>query len=369
MKILHIVRQFYPSVGGVQNVVLSLAKNQIKKGNRVSVLTLNIDFKDNKVLPPEERCEDISIRRISFFGSKRYPVALSCLKYIKDIDIVHIHCVDFFVDYLVLTKFIHKKKIVLHTHGGFFHTRWLSIFKRAYFNTITRLILRGCDKVIAVSKQDFDLFSKVTNNLVLINNGVEIEKYNALCKNIEFNMLLFVGRIDEHKGIDKLIRVIALLKETGVNVNLKIAGSAWKGTLSRLKYLANELMLQKYVIFLGQSSNDSLLEEMSKARIFVSASEYEGFGISAVEAMASGTICVLNDIPAFRELVEDKKTGFIVNYKDIQAAAKTIEYALGMNDNEYLSMANNAQIAVKKYSWDLAARKVFSVYEKILSEN
>ena len=148
MLIVHVVRQFHPGVGGLENVVLELASAQVKAGHRVRVVTLDRLFNDarRQKLPPSETLDGIEIVRIPYFGSSRYPIAFSALRHIKDADLVHVHAIDFFFDYLAWTKPLHGRKLVVSTHGGFFHTTYAALLKRVWFHTLTRLslqVLRG----------------------------------------------------------------------------------------------------------------------------------------------------------------------------------------------------------------------------------
>lgn len=369
MKVVHVVRQFYPSIGGLEKFVFSLAKHQVRAGIDVSVLTLNTDFRTKKTLPEEDYINDVRIIRIPFFGSKRYPIAISAIKHIRYFDIIHIHAVDFFVDYLSISKFWHKKKIVLHTHGGFFHTRWAILFKKLYFFAITKLMLKNCDKIIACSQSDAILFKKISNNVVFINNGVEVERYLRIEKNIEKGTLLFVGRVDAHKKIDNLIYVLKALIVDGYDVVLKIIGPDWNGTKAKLINLIRTLNLSKYVLFFDSVSDEELLNELKKANIFVSASEYEGFGISVVEAMASGTVCILNDIPPFKELISDNKNGLIVNFNDYCSAKNVIVNILKLNIEKYNEISARNYANVKQYSWDFVTAKILDIYKNILTIN
>ena len=110
MQIVHVVRQFHPGVGGLETVVLELASAQLADGNRVRVVTLDRLFKSTsgQRLPAKETLNGIEIVRIPYFGSSRYPMALFVLRHIKDADLVHVHAIDFFFDYLAWTKPLHR---------------------------------------------------------------------------------------------------------------------------------------------------------------------------------------------------------------------------------------------------------------------
>lgn len=367
MKILHITRQFYPAIGGVESVVKNLVRQQKKRGYQVDVLTLNKNFADGSPFKEYEEYEGTRIFRISFLGTKRYPIALSCLRYVKKYDILHIHCVDFFVDFLVFLKILHRKKIILHTHGGFFHTNNFLVFKKIYFYTITKLTILGCDLVIADSQNDFDLFRKVTKNLTKIENGIEFEFYSNITKRIVKGNFLFIGRIAPHKHIEKLIDMVAGLTEKGESVHLDIIGPDWESYSQNLRNRIDRLNLSDRIAFLGRVNRYDLANKLSQCHFFVSASEYEGFGISAVEAMASGTVCLLNDINSFRNFIRHDENGFILNFKDQKMTIDFVSKLIAMKREEYQKLANSAKEFAGKYSWSISANEVLKIYQKLLS--
>jgi alpha-1,3-mannosyltransferase len=365
MRIVHVARQFFPVIGGVENVVLNIARRQMLLGHQVTVVTLDRMFSDGGKLPKRDEVSGISVTRIPFWGSPRYPIAPSVIGHIGNSDLVHIHCVDFFVDFLVLTKFLHKKKIVLHTHGGFFHTKWMYYFKKLYFNLITRTVLKGCEKIIAVSQSDFDTFSKISKNVVLMENGVDVDTFSTVKKNVVKGRFLYLGRVDRHKRIDNLIRVIAEIRRRGVPVFLEVCGPDWKGHMAELKKLSLELGVADFILWKGKVSEQEMLAAFGEAQFFFSASEYEGFGISAVEAMASGTVCVLTDIDSFR-MILGEESQLLVDFNHTEAAAGKILELMNLTPEQYLSLAERLKTRAKMFSWDSAIKTLESVYQDCL---
>lgn len=364
MKILHIVRQFYPMIGGLENFVLSLAMEQVKSGNEVSVVTLNRNFIDGTKLPDSETYGQINIYRIPFFGSKRYPLAFSSMRYIKDQDIIHIHGVDFFFDYFAWTKFLHRKKIILHTHGGYFHTKKFFLIKKIFFQTATRISVKACNRIIAISDNDFKLFNKISNNIDLIENGVNIEKYQRP-KKIDKGVLIYVGRIDVHKRIDRLIETVVKLNKTGLDATLKIIGPDWKGLQKGLLGRV-PVDFKKKVVFLGPVDDETLQEEFSKAHLFVSASEYEGFGISAVEALASGTLTILNNIDSFNSFLKNNSFGSIVDFQNIEHTTSVIADFIRLPESDYDVLSKEARIFANRFSWSSRAQKIHEIYSMVI---
>src|SRR5579871_4630871 len=244
MRIIHVVRQFFPAVGGLENVVEALAAAQVAQGHQVGVVTLDRLFKTAapRRLPPREIRNGIAIERIPFFGSHRYPVALTFLSKIKDADIVHVHGIDFFVDYLAWTKAIHKKTLVLSTHGGFFHTSFAQRVKQLYFGTMTRLSLTCFAGVAAVSASDFKRFSPVRGHgMVCIENGVEIAKYRDASSPTPQKRMMFLGRLAQNKRLDRLLEFLCTLRQLDPGWTLVIAGRPWDVSVEDLEALAARL--------------------------------------------------------------------------------------------------------------------------------
>lgn len=225
LNITHIVRQFHPMIGGLENYVLYLTMAQASKGHQVKVITLDTNYVSGEKLPKNETINGVSVVRIPFWGHKKYPIATSVLKHIRDADIVHVHAVDFFADFLAYTRFIHKKKMVLTTHGGFFHTSWGGTLKKLFFNTVTRFSVKAYKTVIACSNNDALIFKKICPKVVTIENGVNVGDYFKREKKRKAGEVTYVGRLDIHKGVTRLIELVAELKKQEAKHHLEHCGA------------------------------------------------------------------------------------------------------------------------------------------------
>ena len=210
MLIVHVVRQFHPGVGGLETVVRELASAQVKAGHRVRVVTLDRLFNvaGTQKLPAREMLDGIEIIRIAYFGSSRYPLAFSALRHIKDADLVHVHAIDFFFDYLAWTKPWHGRKLVVSTHGGFFHTKYASLLKRVWFQTVTRLSLKFYAGVAAVSASDFERFSSIRpSGMVCIENGANVSTFRDAAADQFPEIDHFAGTVCQeqaHRSADRI---------------------------------------------------------------------------------------------------------------------------------------------------------------------
>lgn len=127
-----------------------------------------------------------------------------------------------------------------------------------------------------------------------------------------------------------------------------------------------QLNIQDSILFSGELSDKELRNEISKAQVFVSASEYEGFGISAIEAMASGTPCILNHIESFKQFIYETNSGIITDFSNAKQSADNIVKILEMDIQQYNFISESVKKNAKRYSWDVALDKIISVYEDVL---
>lgn len=366
MRILHITRQFYPLIGGMENYVLNLAEQQIKNGHSVDVLTLNRSFIDDEKLSRYEKLDNgVEVFRIPFFLSKKYTIALKTYRYLKkQYDVVNVHGVNFFSDFVALTKIFHRKKIILTTHGGFFHTHWGHFLKLIFFHTITRLTLKPYNAVIGCSDNDIVVFQKIYPKIIKVDNGVNVKDLMAIQKKPERNTLLYVGRIDVHKRIDNLIRLIPELDKKGFNARLLVVGPDWKGLTPELTKQIDELQLNNRITLTGPVSEKDLARYYSESFLFISASEYEGFGISAIEALASGTPCILNRIQSFQTILHNKPYGILCDFTDITKTADAIASFANDVKRNYSELSQKAREKAKEYNWESVAGRITKIYEQ-----
>jgi alpha-1,3-mannosyltransferase len=359
MRILHVVQHFYPCSGGVEKHIYDLCKNLIKLDHRSDVLCFNTCVYERTKLPNFENIDGINVYRRPYLNLKYYKISPFSLKFLKNYDIIHIHSLGFFSDILVLTKYIHKKPLILSTHGAMFHTKKFLKLKNFYFHCWCRFIARGIDKTIAVSKNDERLFSQITKDITFVPNGIDIGSYQNIKRNIEKYSLLYIGRIAKNKRIDNLIQVVHLLKKEIHNVKLYIIGDDWQGIRKDLENMAKERGLSKNVIFTGRISDKEKFRYLGKAQFFVSASAYEGFGISVLEAMAAGIPVIANNIESFRNFIENGENGFIVDYSKPKEVANLI---LNLIDKDLSKISKNAKETSKEYDWKEVIKRIEKIY-------
>jgi len=369
MRILQVTRQFHPSVGGIESVVWHLTQHLNVVGHRTDVISLNRTWNNPVPLPSDEVIEGIRIRRVPYWGRRCYAVAPQILKYVREYDLLHIHSSDFLLDYLAFSQPWHGKPLVLSSHGVFFHTSFARRLKSVYFHTITRLGLQRVSKIVCVSQQDLNLLAKVAprHKLRLIHNGINYDELAELDRTRDPNLLLSVGRLASNKRYDRLLAAFALVVQRRPAARLVIIGPDW-GEMKTLQRMAVSLNITNQVRLLGKVPRQQLLNHLGQASIWLTASEYEAFGVALLEAQAAGCVVIANQVPAFNQLLSDKRDGFLVDFMNMHATAETILQVLDMPAETRLQMTGRAQQRAAKFSWQTQALQFDELYKEVLSD-
>ena len=371
MKIAHVVRQFHPSFGGLEDFVRNLAQAQQQQGADVAVITLDTNFQNREKLPPRDNVDGIEVIRVPYFGSTRYPVAFSAVEHLDGFDVIHIHAIDFFVDYLSLLKRLHRinAKLIVSTHGGIFHTRRFYWLKKLFFRAVTPLSLSGAT-VVASSYADGALFAPVARNLRVIENGVRLQKFGAVqFRAVQFNAVqsgstavrhgfLFLGRFSENKNLRQLIRWFAGASALDASLHLYLAGRADTGDIAALRQTVRASGAEAAVTIAADPSDAQIRDLIAASRFVISASRYEGFGLVIPELMSYGLVPVLSAIPAFTYFVEAAQVGEIFA-ADQQAFTDALQRAVAKHS---AAAQTRARAFAELYSWDKIARRFEAVY-------
>ena len=351
--------------------MLSLARQQRSEGHDAEVLTLNRVFhKNGELLSAKDVVQGIPVRRIGYFGSYKYPIATRAAAMLQGFDIVHVHGVDFFCDYLAGLKPLHRKPLVLSTHGGFFHTGYARTLKKIYFNTATRTALKLYSRVFASSIHDLALFEPLAGNRsVLIENGVDVEKYRDAASDVFRPTYLFLGRFASNKRLDLLINTFQQLAERDPRSELYIVGREWDGLLPDMTRAIQSAGLEGRVHIHTDLDDDQVREIMQECSFFISASEYEGFGISVVEGMSAGLIPITSPIASFCEIIDKAAGGLTIDFADAKAAAAKIEQFTAKSQRRYGELRAKFIKASQDYSWHTVAQEFTRHYEAVIGKH
>jgi D-inositol-3-phosphate glycosyltransferase len=191
-------------------------------------------------------------------------------------------------------------------------------------------------------------------------------------------MMLFVGRIEPLKGVDTLIKAIALIRQAGALDHhcclcVSIIGGEPDASpeirtdeMTRLQQLCDEQGLDDLVTFLGRRGQETLPYYYSAADVVVMPSHYESFGMVALEAMACGTPVIATQVGGLAFLVRDGVTGFHIPVDDPAALSERLVTIL--DDHELRSqMSQQAAEIAHNYAWEKIAASMNTLYQDVLN--
>lgn len=162
-----------------------------------------------------------------------------------------------------------------------------------------------------------------------------------------------VGRIHPTKGIDDLVDAWAAVHETCPSARLTLVGTGDAGHVQTLRERIASRQLESSVHLAGFVSEEEKARIVSGARVFVSASKEEGWGIAVAEALALGVPCVTYDLPVFAEAFPSGRLE--VRTGDVTGLANAL-LTLLTDDERYQSLAAQARRLGTTFSWESVAR-------------
>lgn len=221
------------------------------------------------------------------------------------------------------------------------------------------LLLKEADKVIATSKTDAQYISALYDypleKVFILTPGVDLNLFKPEEKKRNNKNILFVGRIKPLKGIDVLLYSLKILK---MNVSLTIVGSGDK-EIKRLKEIKKILKIKIPVNFVGKKTQAELPDYYNASDVVVMPSQYESFGIAALEAMACGVPVITTDVTGISTLF-DEDHPLITSASNPVLLAEKIENLLD-NKKDYERLSKEVLEKAQKLSWDIIAGKFESI--------
>jgi D-inositol-3-phosphate glycosyltransferase len=181
-------------------------------------------------------------------------------------------------------------------------------------------------------------------------------------------LLLFVGRIQPLKGVDLAVRCLATLDDPRSTLLVVGGPSGPDGDdeLARVHALASELGVAPRVRFVDPQPHTRLVDYYRAADVCLVPSRSESFGLVALEAAACGTPVVAAAVGGLRSLVDDARTGFLVEGRDPADFAAPVSVLL--EDRALAaSIGANAAARSRGYSWSITAARLRRLYGDLVA--
>jgi D-inositol-3-phosphate glycosyltransferase len=241
-----------------------------------------------------------------------------------------------------------------------------------------RETVNDCQRIIVATEKEKDdltrFYYAIPDKVGVVPCGVNMELFKPVDKILsrqklgikDEKILLFVGRIDPLKGIDKLIRTIPLLNDFE-NLKLVVVGGDEnsRAELAALQKLANELNIRDAVDFRGLVKQEQLPYFYSSADVCVVPSFYESFGMVPLEALACGTPVVATDVGDLKNIIKSGETGCIVTDNAPEKLADGIASVLSKPSQDR-ELTLSIRASVSRWDWANIAGNVAGEMKLVL---
>jgi D-inositol-3-phosphate glycosyltransferase len=243
-----------------------------------------------------------------------------------------------------------------------------------------RETVQDCQRIIVATEQEKEdlirYYDAAPEKVGVVPCGVNMELFKPLDKAnarqklglTDEKILLFVGRIDPLKGIDKLIRTIPMLKNQG-SIKLVVVGGDEnsRAELEGLKKLATDLNIMDSVDFRGLIKQEQLPYFYSAADVCVVPSYYESFGLVPLESMACGTPVIATDVGDLKHIIKPGETGCIVADNSPETLAEGIASIL-LKPSPDIESKLAIRASVSRWAWSNIAERVAAEMQTALDK-
>ncbi len=368
MRILHIYKDYYPVLGGIENHVRALAEGQAARGHDVAVLVAN----------PARRTTTDMLNGVRVIRAARWATVASTpispalfLEMARlNADVAHLHFPYPFGD-VAHALFSRASHTVITYHSDIVRQKALL---RLYAPWLRRT-LRHAQRIIATSPRyaaTSPYLAPHVDKTTIVPYGIDLARFStadpAQVAQIRARygspLVLFVGQLRYYKGVEYLIRAMPQIAGRAL-----LIGSETTTRRAELDRLARDLNVADRVIFLGEHDAD-LPAYYHASDIFVlpSIERSEAFGIVQIEAMTAGLPLISTELGTGTSWVNvDGQTGLVVPPRDSTALATAINQLLA-NDDLRHGLGNSARArAQAEFSVATMIDRVLDVYQSLIS--
>jgi len=386
MRVLLISWEYPPVIeGGLGRHVRKLSESLVRDGVEVHVLT-----RGGGRLPAEADQHGVRVHRVREPQFPRDPSAFVrwvdamnadmhalaaelCERF--DFDLVHSH------DWLVagaarLAARQIERPWLVTVHATEFgrHQGWVQNHPQSHIHAAERAMVRSADHVITCSRymrvHVANVFGVRPAKITAIPNGIDPNDLEPVAADLQAlrakyaapddRLVLLVGRLVYEKGFHLALDALAPIVRRLGGVRFVIAGTGTAET--ELKRQARRLGLSSHGVFLGWVGDDMLHSLYRVSDLCIVPSLYEPFGLVALEAMASGCLCVVADTGGLREVVPVEGTvGLRFPSRDATALRGVLERVL-TDDDARAQLVAEAREHVLRFDWAEVARRTADVY-------
>ena len=364
LHILHVYKDYFPILGGIENHLKSLAEAQVAAGHEVTVVVSN-----PAKLPAIENMNGVRLiraSRLATVASTPLSLSLPLLLAKQTPDITHLHFPYPLgeVSQLLVGR---KRPFLISYHSDIVKQqailRFYNPLLRRVLNRAAHLII-GSDRYIQTSPY----LQPHAQKCSVIPYAVDTERFQPnlapLFPPVTQLTFIFVGRHRHYKGVNVLIRAMSALR-----ARLLVAGD---GPLRHeWEQLAADLGVNKKVQFVGNINDEHLPNFYASGDLFVlpAVNRAEAFGLVLQEAMASGLPCVTSELGTGTSfLVRDGESGFVVPPNDVEALTAVLQTLISNSTLRQQMGQAGRRRALTEFQLRQTVGRITAVYHTILND-
>lgn len=380
--------------GGMSVYVRELAREMGRRGHRVDIYTRRTDSGAGTVTDLDG---NVRLIRLDAGAERHVPkaalyflrrellqsLAAFCSREGVRYDVIHSHYwISGSLGSLLQRSWQVPHFITFHTLGALKNRFEKGVRESGLRIAVERQLAQSCSRIIVASERERQHLARYDHvagkNIAVIPCGVRLDRFYPLDKSAarrligfgpDDTLILYVGRFDPLKGIERLLQAIPLL---GNNANPRLVIVGGDGDRSpatlRLRELARDLGIFDIVHFPGRVEHDRLSAYYSAAAVLVLPSSYESFGMVLLESLACGTPVVVTPVGDVEKFIQELENGTIVNNSSPAELARGIRKIIGRcRPAEAVQRA--VRSSVERYSWSQIAGGVLGEYSNAVERN
>lgn len=371
--------QYFPHLGGIERYTYYIARELIKDGNSVVIVTNNTMNSKR-----HERINGIEVYRLPChnFVNGRYPIMrfnkefwiINKILNSKGFDAVIINA-RFYWHSIYAAKFARKRKIpvICIDHGTSHlsvHNRYLDFIGSVYEHLETALLKRYCKSFYGVSEACCEWLKHFSiRPKGILYNAVDLEEIEKIkSKRLkdfreEYNIsrddiiVTFTGRLLKEKGIYELIEAVKIYNKDNRRIHLMIAGDGdeWEEVSAKR---------EDYIHPLGRLEFKEIIWLLSQSDIFCLPSFSEGFSTSALEAAACRCYIITTKRGGTKELVVGPEYGIVMEDNSVKSILEALKKSVDNNEKRDKAVELCYERLKEKYTWEKTARKIEQIFDK-----
>jgi len=360
----------YPTFCGSGVVATELGLELSKKGHEVHFITYSQPVR-LELLGANVHFHEVHVPNYPLFHYQPYELALSSkiVDMVKahQIDVLHVHYAipHAYAGYMA-KKMLHEEGIDLPIVTTLHGTDITLVGSHPFYKTAVTFSINKSDAVTSVSqslKEDTQRLFNTKKDITVIPNFIDLDKYKPTTKNYQRNLLAMpdervIAHISNFRSVKRIPDVIHIFHAIQKEIPSKLMMIGEGPEREKAEQLCVELNIENKVVFLGNSNEVNKI--LCFSDLFLLPSQTESFGLSALEAMASGVPVVSSNSGGLPEVNINGVSGFLSPVGDIKSMSQNAIHIL-KNPNDLETFKKGAKSTASKFD----IHQIVPSYEKV----